>query len=338
MSTSLARRQLLAVTCGVIASAPMTTSQAASLWPTTVPPGTKLVVGDQNEVLQALLSESGEQAKLGSAVTFANFVGGPAVLEAFRAGALDIATVGNMPPVQAQVAGERIPIVAALQSSGAEYGIALRPGLKLDRLEDLRGKRIGYAEGTARQPFVLNALKVAGLTRQDVTFIPLRASDYPDAVRSGQVDVGVLNEPHFSRYLADYADRGAGALPASEVARVPHGPSYLYASDAALRNPAKTAAVADFVAHWITAVRWSKSHRDAWVEAYYVKRQRLSAADGLKIEDATRDVQFPLLDTLIGRQQAIADLVYDAGDLPKRLDAKEEFDLRFNDVIAANAH
>lgn len=275
----VARRGLLALAGCLVAIGPLRTSAANALWPAQIPAGTTLIVADQNEVLQTLMSASGGRARLGSKVTYANFLGGPAILEAFRAGALDLATVGNTPPIQAQAAGERILIVAAVQLSGSDYGIAVRPGLKLARLEDFRGKRIGYAEGTARQPFVLNALRQAGLTRKDVTLIPLRSADFPDAIRSGQVDIAAQNEPHFSRYLSDYAGRGASALPASEVARPLRGLSCLYAGDTALHNPAKTAAIADFVAHWIAAVRWSKAHRDAW-------------------------------------QQSIADLIYDAGDLP----------------------
>jgi sulfonate transport system substrate-binding protein len=328
------RRHLLALAAAIT---PVAARAASEVWPAQVPPGTALVVADQNEVLQTVFSTSGEQARLAAKVTYANFLGGPAILEAFRAGALDLATVGDTPPVQAQAAGERILIVAARQSSGSEYGLAVRPGLKVTRLEEFRGKRIAYGEGTARQPFILNALKLAGLTRKDVLLVPLRAADFPDAVRSGQVDVAALNEPHFSRYLADYADRGASALPVSEVARVPSGLSYLYAADKALRNPAKASAIADFVAHWIAALRWSKANSEAWVQAYFVKAQQLSAADGHRVEDAAGAITFPRLRSLVARQQSIADLIYEAGDLPRRLDASEEFDFRFDDVIAANA-
>lgn len=330
------RRVLVGAVGGIVASVSQH-GYAGGLWPAKVPDGTALAVGDQNEVLQTLLAASGEAAKLGSRVTYANFIGGPAVLEAFRAGALDVATVGNTPPIQAQAAGERIPIVAAVQASGPAYGIAVRPGLKLTHLEELRGKRIAYSEGTARQPFVLYALKLAGLSRSDVTLVPLRAPDVPDAIRTGQVDVAPLNEPHFSRYLADDADRGAGALPAAETARVPSGPSYLYAAEAALRDPAKTAAIADFVGRWIAALRWSKAQPDAWVDAYYVKGQHLSAADGRKIEAAAGSLSFPRLSSLVAKQQVLADLIFEAGDLPKRLDARDEFDFRFDDVITANA-
>jgi sulfonate transport system substrate-binding protein len=177
-------------------------------------------------------------------------------------------------------------------------------------------------------------LKLAGLTPKDVRLVPLRASDFPDAIRSGQVDVASLNEPHFSRYLADFADRGAGALPKAQNDRLPKSLTYLYASKKALDDPAKAAAIREFVVAWIEANRWSNKNVDAWVDAYYVKKQNLKPADGRKIAEADGIYDFPSLTSLIPRQQALIDVIFEAGDLPKRLDAREEFDLRFDDVIS----
>lgn len=301
--------------------------------PHDVPAGTRLVVADQNEALQTLMKASGEQDRLVADVTYANFLGGPAILEAFRAGALDLASVGNTPPIQAQAAGEAIPIVAAVTSAVVDYSLAVRPGLTVKTLEDLKGKRISYAEGTGRQPFVLHALKAAGLTRKDVVLVPLRVSDFPDAIRTGQVDVAVLNEPHFSRYLAD--TEGASTLPDSEHDRLPRRLSYLYASARALADPGKAAAIRDFVTRWITAKRWAAANTDAWVKAYFVDRQRLSAVDGRTIAVSEGEPTFPLLLELVQRQQELVDIIHEAGDLPERLDASRQFDLRFDAVIAA---
>jgi sulfonate transport system substrate-binding protein len=302
----------------------------------TVPAGTKLVIADQNEALQTMMAASGEHGKLTSAVTYANFLGGPAILEAFRARALDLAIVGNAPPIQAHAAGERVLIVAARVSSEADYHFAIRPGLPVTRFEDFRGKRIAYGEGTGRQPFVLNALKQAGLTKKDVTLVPLRAADFPDAIRSGQVDIAALNEPHYSRYLADYADRGASTLSEAEHNRLPRGISYLYASGAALADPAKSAAIREFVARWIAANRWAKANSDAWVQAYYVRKQRLKEADGHKIVESEGTPTFPSLQSMISKQQALIDVIFEAGDIRTRLNAKDEFDLRFDSVIEAH--
>src|SRR5215208_595468 len=96
-----------------LASGASNAAQIEAALPSTVPSGTALVVADQNEELQTLMIASGEQDKLAAKATYANFLGGPAILEAFRAKALDLATVGNAPPIQAQAAGETLLIVAA---------------------------------------------------------------------------------------------------------------------------------------------------------------------------------------------------------------------------------
>jgi len=101
-------------------------ARAQSL-PIVVPPGTALVVADQNEELQTLMAASGEQSRLAAKVSYANFLGGPSILEAFRAHALDLAQVGDAPPIQAQAAGEILPIVAARVSTQPDYKFAIRP-------------------------------------------------------------------------------------------------------------------------------------------------------------------------------------------------------------------
>lgn len=305
--------------------------------PRRVPPGTRLVAADQNQALQTMMQASGEHGRLAATVTYANFLGGPAILEAFRAGALDLGIVGNTPPIQAHAAGERIPVIAARTSTEPDYKFAVRPGLTVATLKDFAGKRIAYAEGTGRQPFVLRALQLAGLTRRDVRLVPLRVSDFPDAVRGGQVDLAPLNEPHFSRYLAQWADRGASALPADQHAELPRRLSYLYASGRALDDPAKAAALRDFVIRWIAASRWSKARPEEWVQAYYVRLQNLRPEDGRAIEASEGEYRFPPLSTLIAPHQATIDLIHAAGDIPRRLDAREEFDLRFDAVIAEHA-
>ncbi len=303
--------------------------------PKDVPAGTTLVVGDQYQELQTLLSSSGEQSKLAANVTYANFVGGNSVLEAFRAGALDIASVGVVPPIQAQAIGETLPIIVARRTSDPDHQFAFRPGLKLAKLSEFRGKRIAYVEGTARQAFVLAALKEAGLTKNDVKLVNLRTADLPDAVRTGQVDIAPLNEPYFSRYIETYKDDGASSLPESEYGNLPRNMTFLYARPDALKDPAKAAAIRDYVAHYLVAQEWRHNHPDEWVKTYYVKALNLDEPTGRAIINGEGEVYFPSLSSIVPIQQATADLMHDAGDLPQHLDARDEFDLRFDEVINA---
>ncbi|PWV77175.1 sulfonate transport system substrate-binding protein [Prauserella marina] len=306
--------------------------------PTEVPEGTELVVADQNEALQTLMRASGEHDRLASAAQYANFLGGPAILEAIRADAVDLAVVNDTPPIQAHASGESVPIVAARRQSLPDYRMAVAPGADVTTLADLKGKRITYGEGTGRQPYVLRALRKAGLTTADVELVPLKAADFPDAIRTGQVDVAVLNEPHFTRYLTEYRDAGATAVPDAETEGVASGLQYLYARGSALSDPAKAAAIRDFVQHWVTATHWAEQNKDDWIDAYYVRNQKLGTEEGNRIVESEGEFSFPPLDDeLIAVQQATIDIIEQAGDLPGPLDARDEFDIRFDPVIAEAA-
>lgn len=339
----MVRGLLWAAACSmlpVLAQAQAQAQSNAEALPTAVAAGSKLVVGDQNENLQTMLTASGVRSRFVTRVEFANFLGGPEIFEAFRAGALDVAMVGSTPPIHAHAAGEALPIVAALKSARPAYGLALRPGLALDSLQELKGRKIAWAEGTARQPFILGALKRAGLKPDDVRLVPLKVSDFPVAIKTGQVDVAPLNEPHLSRYLKAYAAEKARTLPEAAHEGLPTSTHYLYASRKALADPAKAAAIRELVTGWISAVAWTREHPGAWVQAYYVKRQGLKEADGAAIVRADGELRFaPLRDT-VREQQELIDLIHGAGQLPRRLDAREEFDFRFDTLFverSANA-
>ena len=92
-----------------------------------------------------VLSRAKAQARLAEKVTYENFLGGPAVLEAFRAGALDLVTIGNTPPIQAQGAGERILIVGRLATVGAGVWPRCAAGLKPTNRSAPLTRRRGFA-------------------------------------------------------------------------------------------------------------------------------------------------------------------------------------------------
>jgi sulfonate transport system substrate-binding protein len=300
--------------------------------PTKVPDGTKLVFADQNEEIQTLMTASGQQQQLASDTSYANFIGGPEILEAMRAGAVDLAYVGDTPPIQAQTAGDSVLIVAAVQWSAAEYKLAVRPGLEVDTLEDLAGQRIGYAEGTGRQPFVLRALEEAGLSTDDVELVPIDADAMPDAIASGEIDVAPLNEPHFTRFMRM---PGASAVPADLTRGLSNGLHYLYARGDALADDTKAAAIRDFVQRWVVATQWAQDNSEKWIRAYYIDTEDLTHDEGKQVIESKGDIAFPPLnDELIAQQQETVDVIYRAGDIPEQLDAADEFVVKFDPAIA----
>lgn len=300
--------------------------------PVEIPPGTTLVIADQQERFQTALRASGELDKLPFDVEFANFIGGPEILEAFRAGAADVAPVGDVPPIHALAARQDVPIIAAYQTDPLGIKLAVAPGVTAKTLADLRGKKIAYAEGTAQQAAVLRALNRAGLTTSDVELVRLQLAEFNDAVRTGQVDIAPLNEPRLTRFLRT---PGATVIPDSEAHDIYYGLGYLYARREATQEPAKGAALRALVAAFVRAFHWTNTHRDEWSRIYYVENQKLSADDAGRIVDSLGEFTFPRLDQqLIDRQQETVDIIEAAGELPRKVEAADGFDLRFDEVIA----
>nr|WP_241483688.1 MULTISPECIES: ABC transporter substrate-binding protein [Rhodococcus] len=302
--------------------------------PTEIPAGTTLVIADQSEFQQSVLRASGELDKLPFEYEFANFVGGPAILEAFRAGAADTARVGDTPPIQALIAGQDVPIIHATQSEPNNTRLAVAADRDITTLADLKDKKIAYAEGTAQQAIVLRALAKAGLSTDDVELVRLQLSEFPDAIRTGQVDVAPLNEPNLTRFLNN---PGTTLIDTSESGGTSTGLSYLYARREAIQDPAKAAALQAYIASFTRAVQWANEHPDEWLQKYYVEGQGLTPEDGQRIVDSLGAYAFPKLDSLVEQQQSTIDVIDDAGELPKSVQASDGFDLRFGDVGARTA-
>ncbi|MGW4633163.1 ABC transporter substrate-binding protein [Nocardia sp. NPDC004415] len=299
--------------------------------PTEVPPGTTLVVADQQERLQTALRLSGELDKLPFKIEFANFVGGPAILEAFRAGAADVGQVGDVPPIHALAAGQDVPIVGSYQTNPQALKLAVAPGRSITKLTDLKGRKIAYAEGTAQQAAVLKALTKAGLSTGDVQLVRLQLAEFLDAVRTGQVDVAPLIEPNVTRLLRT---QGTSVLADSETAGIYAGLAYVYARRAVVTDPAKAAATRALVGAFVRAWHWTNTHRAEWATRYYVESQKVSADDAARIVESLGTYTFPHLDqALVARQQTTIDAIDAAGELPKKIRATDGFDLRFDAVI-----
>jgi sulfonate transport system substrate-binding protein len=293
-------------------------------------PAPKLIVADQSEFLRNLLKASGQQEKLSFDVEYPNFAGGPAILEAMRAGALDIAYVGDTPPIQARASGTLLPIVATFTRELAQYRLTSRPGLKIEKLSELKGKKLSYVEGSGRQVYLIEALKRAGLKLDDVTLVNLRVADLPDALRSGAVDVAVLQEPFVTR-LAKQA--GASAVLDPEERKLLPSTSYFYARPDALADPAKAEAIKQFLAAFVKAGTWSNQHGTEWAKFYYTDFQRVSPDDSAAILAGQSPLVFQTSAEAIPHHQKLIDILYQAASLKERFDAKSSFVDTFDGVI-----
>ncbi|MFC7586028.1 ABC transporter substrate-binding protein [Nonomuraea antimicrobica] len=278
--------------------------------PTSVPQGTKLIVGDPST--KVALQLSGEIDKFSFTIEWANVTGGPQTSEAFRANALDVGAVAEIPAIHATWTGLPVKIIASkfrkdpLDHPTYELGIA--PGVTVKTLADLRGKKIAYSPGQAQGALVLKVLAKAGLTKNDVSLVELPSTGdvYPNALASRQVDVAPIGGVNIKRYTTKWGRDGATTLR--------HGlrddPSHLYVRTSTLEDPAKAAALREYVAAWARASRWAYEHPKEWIDGYYVKDQGLSAADGQYLVDVSGEPDLPAdWSEAIVRHQETVDLL-----------------------------
>lgn len=305
--------------------------------PVAVPKGTSLVVADDANRLKTLFALSGEQDRLSADVSYANFSSGPLRLEAIRSGNAQLGRVGDVPPILAQYSDAGVPIVGAVKYDGNGLVLATSPGSGIASLKDLAGKKIAINEGTAQQAVVLRNLKSAGLSIKDVQPVNLGLAEFADGLRANQVNAAVLKQPDRVRYLASTKGEGSTEIPNAPGAYP--GLYYVYASQEALSDPARAAAIREFVIAWYRAEQWLNDNKQTWIDEYLIKDQKVSPEDARSIAEADGRSSVPgFTDELFDTQQETIDLLQQAGAFPgKELQAKDEFDSRFADLNANTA-
>jgi sulfonate transport system substrate-binding protein len=324
--------------CGTLVSqAFFFTASAASAIAETVPPGTTLTIGDPKT--QLALELSGQIDKLPFKITWANISGGPRTIEAFRAKALDIGSVADIPPIHANWTGLPVKIFAASFRQDPIrhpiYQLGIAPGAKIDAIADLRGKKIAYSPGQAQGALVLRILQKANLTQKDVTLVemPSTGDVYVSALASKLVDAAPIAEANQPRYIANYGHNGHnGAKLLSHGLR--DDAWYIYGLKSVADDPGKAAAVRAYILAWGRANRWIDQHPDEWIQGYYVKQQGLTAEEGRRLVESAGHPDIPAQwDDTIARQQATIDLLSKETGKP-RFDAGDLFDRRYEAIAS----
>ena len=302
--------------------------------PTSFPDDTVLRIGDPTT--QRALELSGEIDKLPFKVEWANLSGGPQTLEAFRADALDVGAVADIPPLFAQWTGTDVKIVAAQFHKDPVdhpiYQLGIAPGVDVKSVQDLAGKSIAYSPGQAQGALILRVLKEAGLTKDDVDLVEMASVEdaYVDALGSKQVDVAPLGGVLLKTYLSKYGKDGGSAIKHS-LRDDQYG---LYVPTSVVEDANKAAALREYVKFWARAQVWMHEHPDEWIKGYYEDTEGLSEEDGKYIVEQNGELDIPgSWDGVIARHQETADLLSEEQDHP-HLDVKDLYDMRYEHVAA----
>lgn len=134
-------------------------------------------------------------APQGISVEWNEFAAGPQMLEALNVGSIDFAYTGETPPIFAQAAGAPLVYVAYEPWGPAGEAILVKKDSPIQRVADLKGKKVALNKGSNVHYLLVRALESAGLQYSDIEPAFLPPGDARPAFEQGSVDAWVIWDP-----------------------------------------------------------------------------------------------------------------------------------------------
>ncbi|MCW6659387.1 ABC transporter substrate-binding protein [Aerococcaceae bacterium NML191292] len=147
--------------------------------------------------------EGGFFEEEGLKVNLVEFADGPTIIAAMESGSIDIGNIGpgaHVLPIQ-----KRAEIIAFAQLGNADEVIG-RKDKGVEKIEDLKGKKIASASGTSAEAILNLTLAEAGLTADDVEIVDMDASAIVTAMISGSVDAAATWSPNTTAIKKELGD------------------------------------------------------------------------------------------------------------------------------------
>lgn len=255
-------------------------------------------------------------AAVNSRAEWIEFPSGPALLEAVRAGAVDLGYVGETPPVFAQSGGVPFVYVAADPPAPKAEAIVVPKDSKIKTVADLKGKRVALNRGSNVHYLLLRALEEAKLTLADIQLTSLAPADARAAFEGGRIDAWVIWDP----FLAAAEVAGARVLRDGE-GLVDNYLFYVVRREFAEKH---TDIVKAVLAEYQTLSEWAAGHPE---EAATI----LAASSGISYEALLiTEKRHPyglqeITEQVIQKQQKIADTFHQIDVIPNAVKTSEAF-------------
>ncbi|HVX74844.1 MAG TPA: sulfonate ABC transporter substrate-binding protein [Bradyrhizobium sp.] len=267
-----------------------------------------LVIARQRATLEQHFASQGVDVK------WVEFSSGPPMMEAMNVGSIDYGAVGDSPPVFAQAAGANI-VYAAGQPITNGQGILVPNNSSIHKIDDLKGKRIGFTKGSSAHNIVVQTLEKAGLTYADITPVYLTPPDAGPAFANGSIDAWAIWDPYFA--IGETRQNGRILVNAFEITKT--NSFYIANRDFARDHGPVLQQIIDVTT---ATAKWAESHRDEVAKS-------LSAVTGIPLDIQTiaanrsAFVVGPVTDDIIATQQGVADRFYKLGLIPRPVVVRE---------------
>lgn len=116
-------------------------------------------------------------------IELVEFADGPTIIAAMESGSIDVGYIGQ--GAHKLCVTGRASIFALSHISN---GDALIGAKGITKVEDLKGKKVAYSSGSSSEDILVNSLKKANMTMEDITAVDMDAAAIVTAMLSGGVD------------------------------------------------------------------------------------------------------------------------------------------------------
>ncbi|PNJ98070.1 aliphatic sulfonate ABC transporter substrate-binding protein [Cylindrospermopsis raciborskii C04] len=235
----------------------------------------------------------------GKTVTWSEFPAGLPMVEALNSGAIDVAYVGEAPPVFAQAAKGSTVRYVAYDPYGVEAeGIVVHKDSPIRSIADLKGKKLAVQKGANAHYLAVKAIESVGLKITDVQFSFVKPSDARAAFEKKNVDAWSVWDP----YLAAIETEGARLL-TNAKGLAPNRGYYLSSQEFIDKN---TETLNTLLAELKKESEYAKKN-PAEIAKFLSPAIGVDAAVLEKAERRRDYGIFPLTEEVIAKQQNIAD-------------------------------
>jgi sulfonate transport system substrate-binding protein len=270
-----------------------------------------------------------EFAKDGIQVELSTFDGGSAASVALGSSAIDFTYIGNNPSLRLAATGADVKLVG-LSSwvRSNETQVIVRPDSPIQKLEDLKGKKVAYLFGTVRHSTFAKALKSVGLDLADVEGINIGIENSGPALVRG--DIAAIVESTGSAQKLVEADQArliydAGVSGKPEWA-VPHLISVN--GDFARKYPG---IVTRLLAADIATARWADANPDETIDIFVKETGESEAAVRATYPDGKFWQDPEITDEAVQALQGEEAFMAEAGLLKGKVDYQRWVDRSFHD-------
>jgi sulfonate transport system substrate-binding protein len=291
----------------------------STAWAKTTPPK-EVRIGFQkgSAILVLVKKQQAIEARLKSLgvthVKWVEFQFGPPMLEALGAGAIDLGSVGDTPPIFAQAGGSDLVYAAATPS--AQHAVLVPKNSTIKTLADLKGKKVAFGKGSSAQNVTVKALALAGLKFDDIVPTYLSPADATAAFNGGNIDAWVIWDPYYAIAEERY---GARVIADTSDKRLASSSYFIASRSFATQQPVVLSTVLDEIRK---VTLWAGNNREELAKL-------ASEATGIDVKSwsaAFARAEFslgPVNDAHIAQQQQLADAFQALGIIPKKLNVSE---------------